>query len=419
MYVKRLLEKRLRRLAQVFPAVIVTGARQVGKTTLLEKVFGDAADFVLFDPAIDVGTAREDPDLFLSNRPTPLVLDEIQYAPELVGAIKRHIDRDRTPGQYILTGSQQWAVIKTMAESLAGRAVFLDLESFCLAETAGSRSEKNWLEAWLDDPATFLASRPERLHTSRPVYEQLWRGWLPEAHFLPLDTIPDFYAGYQRTYIERDARLVGDVSDWQLFGRFFRLVAAFTTQEINYSQLGRDIGLTPQTARRWLDILVGTYQWFEIPAWSGSAVKRVSGKPKGFIADTGIACAAQAISAPQSIGSHPLWGALFETAVAAELRKLSAAISPAPNMYHWRSHGGAEVDFLLERDGRLFPIEVKTRSNPGRKETRGIRALRAAYTNERIEKGLVLAPTEEIAQLTEDDWALPWDMDGVGGRGRS
>jgi predicted AAA+ superfamily ATPase len=303
-------------------------------------------------------------------------------------------------------------MLKTMAESLAGRAVFLQLEGFCLAEMWGSGPERTWLQRWLDNPAEFIASEPQRLATQRPVYEQIWRGWLPQTHFLPLDTIPDFHAGYQRTYIERDARLVANVSDWQQFGMLFRLVAALTAQEINHSQLGRDLGMTPQTARRWLDILRATYQWFEIPSWSGSAVKRVSGKPKGHIADTGIACAAHAISSPQSVAAHPLWGPLFETAVAAEVRKQCATFSPAPNIYHWRSHGGAEVDLLLERDGKLYPIEVKSSSHPSRKDARGVQAFRETYPRLRIEKGLILAPTDRVYQVSEDTWVMPWDLSG-------
>lgn len=410
MYIKRLLETRLSRLAEMFPAVVVTGARQVGKSTLVKHVFGAAAETVVFDPVVDVANARQDPELFLSSRRPPLILDEIQYAPELVAAVKRRIDRDRAPGQYIITGSQQWGVMRSMAESLAGRAVFLDLDGFCTAEICATGSGGNWLEAWMADPAAFLASRPKVACSGRTLYEQLWRGGLPEAHFLPMDGIPDFHRGYERTYIERDARLIADVSDWQQFGRFFRLVAAHTAQEINHSQLGRDLGLTPQSAKRWLSVLIATYQWFEVPPWSGNVVKRVSSKPKGYIADTGLACSAQAISSPTAIEAHPLYGALFETAVAAELRKLGAAMSPEPKIHHWRSHGGAEVDFLLERDGKFYPIEAKGTSTPGRKDTRGIRAFRATYPNLRIEKGLVLAPTESVYQLTEDDWAAPWSM---------
>ena len=410
MYHERLLTSRLRNLAAAFPAVVIAGARQVGKSTLLQHVYGNKADIVVFDPVVDVENARQDSELFLANHRTPLVLDAIQYAPELVANLKRRIDEDRTPGQYILSGSQQWQVLTSISESLAGRAGFLDLEGFCLAEAAGS--QRSWLATWLANPAQFLDSNPKRLPTSRTLYEHLWRGGLPDATLLDDSVIPDFHAAYQRTYIERDVRLLADVSDWQLFGRFLRLCAALTAQEINRSHLGRELGVTPQTADRWLNLLRATFQWFEVPAYSGNAVKRVSGKAKGFLADTGLACHAQLLSSPTALGGHPLLGALFETAVVAEIRKHAGAMPTPPQLSHWRTNGGAEVDLLLERDGAFYPIEIKAKSNPSRRDTSGITAFRKTYPQLRIEKGLVVAPIPEILQLSDEDWAIPWDLDG-------
>ncbi len=413
MYIHRILTSKLQRLFSIFPVVVITGARQVGKSTLLAHTLGKNKNTatVVFDPVLDVGNARQDPELFLNNRRPPLILDEIQYAPELVPVIKRRIDQDRSPGQYILTGSQQWGVLRSVAESLAGRAVFLDLECFSLAEAA-DRSDCTWLQNWLADPVLFFKQGVQRLKMSHTLYEQLWRGFLPEAQFLPLDTIPDFHAAYQRTYIERDVRLLADISDWQLFGRFLRLVAALTAQEINFSQLGRELGLTPQTTKRWLDILQATFQWYEVPPFSGNAVKKVSNKPKGYIGDTGLACAAQAISTPHTIGGHPLWGHLFETACVAEIRKQCSFMSPRPQMYHWRAYSGAEVDIILEYDGKFFPVEIKASSRPSRRDTMGILAYRKRYPGLHIAEGLVLAPIEQALQLSENDYALPWDMAG-------
>jgi hypothetical protein len=191
-----------------------------------------------------------------------------------------------------------------------------------------------------------------------------------------------------------------------------RLAAALTAQEINASHLGRELGITPHTGRRWLELLVATFQWFEAPPYSGNAVKRVSGKAKGFFADTGLACWAQAISTPAALGGHPLWGHLFETFVAAEMRKQMALLSPAPRLHHWRSAGGAEVDLLLERDGRFFPIEIKGRTKVSRTDTRGIRAFREAYPDLKVAPGLVIALCDRVEKLSEEDFALPWDLGG-------
>jgi hypothetical protein len=410
MFRPRLATSRLQRLLDQFPAVVVAGARQVGKSTLLQHFFAGRAEFVTFDPIADVENARAEPELFFDSHRTPLVLDEIQYAPEIVPALKRRIDRDRRPGQYVLTGSQQWEVLRALSESLAGRVVFLELEGFCLAELAGAVEGESWLARWLADPAAFLASQHPRLEPGRPLYERLWRGFLPEADALALDVLPEFHSAYERTYIERDARLIGGVSDWQQFGRFFRLSAALTAQEVNHAQLGRDIGISPQTSRRWLEMLRATYQWYEVPAWSGNSVKRVSGKPKGYLADSGLVCSALRISSPQALAGHPAFGAVFETAVTGEIRRLVSVLPSKPVLHHWRSHGGAEVDLLLERDGLLYPLEIKAGARPARRDARGIEALRASHPKLRIAPGIVLAPTSETVRLSEDDVALPWDL---------
>ncbi len=409
MYLPREAERRLSSLLKSFPAVVVTGARQVGKSTLLAHVLEGAADFVVFDPVVDVENARRDPELFLENHRTPLVLDEVQYAPELLPSIKRRIDRNRAPGQYILTGSQQWGVLASVAESLAGRVAFLDLEGFSLMETAEATSNRHWLTAWIDSPEAVIRTGVERARGPFALYERLWRGFLPQAHFLPLEAIPDFHLAYQRTYIERDARLLADVSDWQQFGRFVRLASALTAQELNRSHVGREIGVSPQTAERWLGILKATFQWFEVPAFSGTTVKRIASKAKGFVADTGLACWSLAISTPNAVPSHPAWGALFETAVYGEIRKAISVLSPRPIVHHWRSRNGAEVDFLLERDGTFFPIEVRAASRPSRGDTSGITAFRKTYPQLKIARGLVVAPCEAMIPLSESDTAMPWD----------
>ena len=387
--------------------MILVGARQVGKSTLLQHLF-KGFQYVVFDPVIDVENARADPELFLNNRKAPLILDEIQYAPELLAPLKRRIDKSQKPGQYILTSSLQWGVMKNAAESLAGRAVFLDLEGFSLSEISGSPSS-SWLAHWLKDPKKVIDSPSQRLSLPHTLYEHIWRGGFPRAHFLPPENIGDFHFAYQRTYIERDIRLLANISDLQLFGRFVRLVGALSAQEINFSELGRDLGIHSATAKGWLSLLKEAFQWFEYPAYTSNALKRVSLKPKGYCSDTGQVCFAQAITTPHALGGHPLWGALFETAVVNEIRKQASLLSPSPNIYHWRSHGGAECDLLLEQNGVLYPIEIKATSRPSRADTSGLRAFREAYRTLKIASGLVVAPVEQFQQLSENDFAIPWD----------
>ena len=410
MYVERGVTAKLRKLIAAFPVVVVSGARQVGKTTLLRHVFPEL-DYVAFDPSIDVENARAEPDIFLHNHRLPLVLDEIQYAPELVSAIKRRVDEAQArPGMFLLTGSQQWQVMRALAESLAGRAAFLDLQGFSIEELAGADPQAGWLGRWMDDPDRLLASRPApATWPGRTLWEWLWRGAMPGASALEPDLVPDFWTGYHRTYVERDARLAGSVEDWQRFGQFLALMSALTAQEVNASQLGRDIGITAQTARRWLAILAGTFQWVEHPAFAGNAVKRVSAKPKGYLADTGLACFHAHISSPASLGGHPLAGALFETAMVNEIRKRAAILSGGVAFSHWRAAGGAEVDLLLERDGALYPFEIKLTANPSRGAASGLAAFRKTYPDRRIAKGAILCATPRPFWVTEDVAALPWN----------
>jgi len=406
-YLSRLANDKFHLMQQHFPVIVLSGARQVGKTTLLKKLLPDA-DYVVFDSIIDIENARKEPDLFLDNHPAPLILDEIQYAPEVVSALKRRVDNNRQAGSYYVTGSQQWGILKELSESLAGRAVFLELDAFALLELAGVDYDSIWLEKYLQNPHAFVMPELPSGKQKRMLLEQLYTGWYPAAQDLPAALLHDFYAGYLRTYIERDLRATADIDNYQQFGKFYLLSAALSSQEINQSQLGRDVGVTPQTSRRWLDLLAQTFQWFEIPSYTQNTLKRLTGKPKGYVNDTGLMCMALAISSPKAIASHPSSGAIFETAVVSEIFKLSKQISVPPKLFHWRAHSGAEVDLVLERDGKLYPIEIKLTSNPKKADARGILALQAAYPETQVMPGLVICQCERPFPVATGVTAVPF-----------
>ncbi len=410
MYKSRLISERFKKMLDAFPCVLVLGARQVGKSTLIRHLM-ETSEYVVFDPSIDIENARQYPDLFLQNHRTPLLLDEIQFVPELVSSLKRVIDANRKNGQYVLTGSQQWQIMTRLSESLAGRVGILELYGFSLGESLGTEpTYTSWLERWLADPEAFISSPSTRFKLKHSLYETLWRGFLPEACEMALDVVSEFHRSYQSTYIERDIRQMGDVGDWHTFGRFVQLLGALSGQEINYSQLGREIGINPATARHWTALLTGTYQWFAVPAFSTNTIKRISQKPKGFLSDTGLVCFSQRIPSPESLGGHPLLGAIFESAVVSEIRKLSTRMSTPPQLYHWRANGGAEVDLILEWNQTYYPVEIKINPHPSRKDTSGMTAFRKAYPNLHIQKGLVIAPTASFFPLSDLDYAMPWDL---------
>lgn len=413
-YRNRILETKIRRYADLFSVLLVTGARQVGKSTLLRHLFGDIPHIV-FDPVLDVGNARQDPEFFLAQHPPPIILDEIQYAPELLPVIKRRTDQNTAAGQYFLTGSQNLTLLSTVSESLAGRAIVLDLGPLTLSERLGmGLTRPTYLQALFDARGEIPdLSAHRRLPQSPPfqtVFDVLWRGGYPRTLDMPSEVVIDVLQSYVRTYVERDIRTLANVQDQQQFSRFLGLCAAMTAQEINHSQLGRDIGITPQSAARWLTILKATFQWLEIPPYHGNTIKRISGKPKGYFCDTGLACFFQRISSPQALSGHPLLGSLFETHVAMDIHRQFQHLDMAPQVYHWRTHGGAEIDLLFERDGIFWPIEIKCTTRITTTDTRSIAAFRDTYPHLRHGPGLILAPVEKVSVLPGQVVIVPYDL---------
>ncbi len=415
-YRNRHLEAKILRYKEIFPVLLVTGARQVGKSTLLSHLCGAVMPHITFDPVIDVGNARQDPEFFIAQHPPPIILDEIQYAPELLAVIKRRVDRDDAPGQYFLTGSQNLALLRDASESLAGRVVVLDLGPLTLSERqgCGSGAGPGWLELLLEAGGTLPdlhhQARVPAVAPLRTAFEVLWRGGYPRTLDQSPDVIADIMQSYVRTYVERDVRSLASVQDQQQFTRLLSLCAALTAQEINRSQFGREIGVTPQTAARWLHILKATYQWLELPPYHGSAIKRISGKPKGYLTDTGLAAFLQRISSPAALSGHPLLGALFETHVVLDIHRTFHCLTMPPQVYHWRTLAGAEVDLLLERDGIFWPVEIKSGTRITSADARGIRAFRETYPALRHGPGIIVAPVEEVFQLRDEVLVIPYDL---------
>ena len=412
-YRQRHLEGKLARLRRAVPVVLVLGARQAGKSTLLSHVAPDAAR-VVFDPVIDIGNARQDPELFLDQYPPPVILDEVQYVPDLLAVIKRRADEDRRPGQYLLTGSQNPMLLESVSESMAGRVAVLDLHFLSLAERCRqANTDHGWIEDLFEADAVARLVRRERLpsrdHEST-LSACLWRGGFPGHLDHDDELLPDLFSSYMRTYVERDVRRVAAVDDAGLFARFVGLCGAHSAQEINHSQLGRELGITYHTAQRWLAVLRATFQWLEIPPFSNNPAKRVSRRPKGYFADTGFAAWTQRISSPVALMSNPVQGALFETHVVLDILKQAQAMRYPPRFHHWRLHSGAEVDLVLERDGVLVAVEAKSGARVSRGDTRGIRAFRENHPEQRHGVGVVVAAVKAPVLLGDDIVALPYDI---------
>ena len=405
-YRKRALEKKALEYASFYKVVLVTGARQVGKTSMLTRLF-PTYKHITFDPVQDIYGAKEDPDLFLENFPAPLILDEIQYVPQLLAALKRHVDKTPQTGQYFLTGSQNLSVLRTASESMACRIGIINLDNMTPAELCNEGDNpQNWLQKWTNNPQGFTGNISLLKGFDTPLSHFLWRGTMPGLLDAPDSIVSGYYNSYVQTYIERDIRMMDNIRDLNDFGRFIRLASALTAQEINGAQLGRDIGISPETAKRWLNLLGFGYQWIELLPYSGNVIKRISKKRKGYFTDTGLVCYLQSITSADALVASPLFGALFETFAVNFIQKQLARFSGPSQMYHWRTSGGAEVDIVLDMNGKLFPIEVKAASKLSGHDTKGIRAFIDTYPK-KSSPGIIFYAGTECYKINNFTWVVP------------
>lgn len=230
---------------------------------------------------------------------------------------------------------------------MTGRAVLLQMEGMSLLERAGLGDKKGWLASYLEDPNAFLQQSQKIIPEVAPLHEVIWRGSLPRAFEIPRNELSLFFNSYIQTYVERDLRLSERIDDLNLFGEFLSLLGALSGQEINYSQLGREIGITPQTAKRWIAALGASYQWRELLPLHNNAIKKLTEKRKGFLTDSGIACQLLRIRSPEDLAIHPSLGALFETWVVNHLYQLLTNSSTMPGVYHFRAHSGQKSTLYL------------------------------------------------------------------------
>lgn len=409
-YRPRINEDHIKDFSKLFKIIFLVGARQVGKSTLLAHLFPQYKSFV-FDPIQDLFNARKNPDLFLKDFKPSLILDEIQFVPELLASLKRFVDLSDAKGQYFLTGSQQLSILKSVSESLAGRVVIIPITPMTPHEMyATFDKQQNWFLQYLKNPETFFQTQRTTISIEPTRIEAIWRGGMPGTIDLPNSALGAYFSSYIQTYVERDVRLLENIEDLSNFGRFISLVAALTSQEINYSQLGRELGISPKTAERWLRLLVHTYQWTELQPFHMNAIKRLSLKPKGIITDTGLACYLQRISSPEALATSPMHGAFFESYCFNMIKGFCTALQTMPNFYHWRTLAGAEVDIIVELDGTFYPIEVKTATTISKNDIRGISAFRETYPQLRIANGIVIYTGDECHRITNDVIAVPWNL---------
>jgi len=356
-YIQRTLQPVLLDATQQFPAVVLTGPRQSGKTTLLKHLFGGSYRYVSLEPPDVRAAANVDPRGFLDLYPAPVILDEVQYAPDLLPYIKERIDEERSrKGQYLLTGSQNLMMMSRVTESLAGRSAILRLLPLSFHELSGRpQASLPWEEGY------------NRVERSVPVPE-LWRRFL-RGGYPELAAEPDrghglWYSSYIQTYIERDVRGLKQIGDLTGFQSFLRVVAARSGQLLNLSDVSRDLGIAVNTAKAWLSVLEATFQVIILRPYFENVGKRLVKTPKVYFTDVGVLCHLAGLKDPEHAAAGPLAGAIVETATLSEVLKTAVHRGTNPQVYFWRTSHGAEVDIVVEQQGRLIPVEVKQTATP-------------------------------------------------------
>ncbi len=403
-YISRTLENLLKNPAFQFPVTLVTGPRQVGKTTLLRHAAGEERAYVTLDDPLLATLAREEPSLFLQRFPSPVLIDEIQYAPQLLPYIKMEVDRDRTPGRFWLTGSQQFHLMRGVSESLAGRVGVLRLLGFSYREL---ENDANRDPFW--PTPDHLQARQTAVTGVSPtlpeLYEHIWRGSFPA---LWGDAAPDrdlFYSSYVQTYLQRDIRDLAQVGDATTFLRFLRACAARTAQLLNLQDLCRDADIAPATGKRWLSILEGSGVVFLLEPFHTNVTSRLVKTPKLYLLDTGLAAWLTAWSSPATLEAGSSCGAFLETWAVTEVIKSWWHHGKSAPVFFYRDKDKKEIDLLIQRDGALHPVEVKKTAAPDRDSFRHFQALgRLGFP---VGPGCVLCLVPRPLPLSDTVWAFP------------
>lgn len=393
---------RLENISTHFPVVLVCGARQIGKTTLL-KTFAENKNinYITLDYPNLRQLAQTEPELFLQQYKPPLIIDEIQYAPEILPFIKIHVDKNNASGQYFLTGSQMFYAMKNVSESLAGRVGIISLYSLSYAEIAGKKS-KPFL---IDD-----ISASEQKRSITEIFEQIYRGGMPKLIVDKELSVEDYFGSYMQTYIERDIRDLINIKDESKFLKFISSVAARTAQEVNLSDISKDVGIDPKTADSWLSILVSSGIVFMLRPFFGNTIKRIVKRPKLYFMDTGLACYLSLWNNPRALEISAMAGAMFETYVISEIIKSYASdgIDVRSRFCYYRDNNSKEIDLLITQNGKLYPVEIKKSANPGKDAVKNFNVIKEL--NMEAGKGCVLCMTNFMMPLDAQNFAVPIDV---------
>jgi predicted AAA+ superfamily ATPase len=390
-YIRRTLEQKILEISADYSCLLLIGPRQVGKTTMLEHLMeGTGRQKVTLDDTENRRLAKTDPALFLELHPAPVLIDEVQYAPELFSYIKIKVDNGAEAGSYWLTGSQAFQLMELAQESLAGRTAIIHMSALSQSEMYGDGTTEP-----LSVDLISLNRRKEHLGrcTATEMFERIWNGGMPGHRSGKYRDRDVFYSSYIQTYINRDVTDMIPGVDKLLFADFIRAAACRAGQMLNVHDIAQDIGVSDDTARRWLQVLEKSEVIFYLRPYSNNLLKRTIKTPKMYFFDTGLVAYLTKYSSPEILMNGAMNGAILENYTVNEIRKTWLNSAKECLLYYYRDKDTNEIDMVIEADGELHPLEIKKSTNPGTE-------LVSAFTV--LDKGSVPRGTGAILCLRED-----------------
>ncbi len=401
----RVLQGKLQQALKHFPVVVLTGARQTGKSTLIQRLLDPNREYYTLDDMDVLERAKKEPAALLrSNK--PITLDEVQRSPELLLTLKREVDQNRQAGRFLLSGSANLALMSKVTESLAGRAVYLVLNPFTLSEKKGQGGSGRW-ELLLDNPSqTAKSFEPSQGKQTVKIGDLFAGGFPPIALETDRSTTKAWLEGYIQTYLERDLRALSAVSDLADFRRLMRLAALRSGKVANQNELARDAGLKQPTVHRYLNLLETSYVIRRIPAYAVNRSSRVIKSPKLYFVDTALAAAGAGVYSPEELEKANMTGHFWETLVVNELTAWKETVDPKPEILHWRTTQNEEVDFIVEWDGKVYPIEVKSAEKARLEDVKHIQKFFKEY-GKTAPHGLILYNGSKFEEIADRIWAVP------------
>ena len=401
-YIYRHMENRIMELSQSYSAILLTGPRQAGKTTMLRSLAqkeNKGREYVSLDDLSTRDMAKNDPALFLQIHKPPVLIDEVQYAPELFTYIKIHIDEHHTPGEFWMTGSQIFRLMKGVQESLAGRVALLHMSPMSQREIIGADCIP-----FTTKMETLLTESKKITPVDTPtLFERIWRGSMPGIVSGLYSDRNMYYSSYISTYVERDVQSLSQVGNKSAFVTLMRSAALRTGQQLVYNDLARDAGVSPKTAAAWVSVLEASGIVSLLQPYHSNSIKRLAKSPKLYFLDTGFCCWLAGCRDAAELARGPLAGAMLETWVYGQLLRAFTNAGMEPRLYYFRNHDGAEVDFLIEDNMCLYPIEVKLSNRPVPGDLKGVRHIPAGLN--KIHPGMVFCTSQKWEKLTPEGMA--------------